>query len=86
MKERKEEPIKNGGEERIGEEKNTSTYTCMNILSQFNFLTPMDYNPWSEGKFWLLLKATKKKPNLQKRKSHAHQNWFPCISRQPLLT
>ena len=30
-----------------------STSTCMNFLSQFYFLTPMDYSPWSEGKFWL---------------------------------
>ena len=30
----------------------TSTPTCMNFLSQFYFLTPMDYSPWSEGKFW----------------------------------
>ena len=30
----------------------TSTSTCMNFLSQFYFLTPMDYSPWFEGKFW----------------------------------
>ena len=30
-----------------------STSTCMNFLSRFYFLTPMDYSPWSEGKFWL---------------------------------
>ena len=34
-----------------------STSTCMNFLSQFYFLTLMDYSPWSEGKFWLFLKA-----------------------------
>ena len=30
----------------------TSTSTCINFLSRFYFLTPMDYSPWSEGKFW----------------------------------
>ena len=30
----------------------TSTSTCMNFLSWFYSLTPMDYSPWSEGKFW----------------------------------
>ena len=39
-----------------------STSTCMNFLSQFYFLTPMDYSPWSEGKFWPFLKASKKEP------------------------
>ena len=34
-----------------------STSTCMNFLSQFYFLTPMDYSPWSEGKFWPFLKS-----------------------------
>ena len=29
----------------------TSTSACMNFLSRFYFLTPMDYSPWSEGKF-----------------------------------
>ena len=29
-----------------------STSTCMKFLSRFYFLTPMDYSPWSEGKFW----------------------------------
>ena len=28
-----------------------STFTCINFLSHFYFLTPMDYSPWSEGKF-----------------------------------
>ena len=36
----------------------TSTY--MNFLSQFYFLTPMDYR--SEGKFWPFLNASKKEP------------------------
>ena len=40
----------------------TSTSTCMNFLSKFYFLTPMDYSPWSEGKFWPFLKANKKEP------------------------
>ena len=35
-----------------------STSTCMNFLSQFYFLTPMDYSPWSEGKFWLFRRQT----------------------------
>ena len=29
----------------------TSTSTCMNFLSQFYFLTPMDYSPWPKGNF-----------------------------------
>ena len=37
----------------------TSTSTCMNFLSRFYFLTPMDYSPWSEGKFWPFLKGNK---------------------------
>ena len=40
----------------------TSTSTCMNFLSKFYFLTPMDYSPWPEGKFWPFLKASKKEP------------------------
>ena len=40
----------------------TSTSTCMNFLSRFYFLAPMDYSPWSEGKFWPFLKASKKEP------------------------
>ena len=39
-----------------------STSTCMNFLSRFYFLTPMDYSPWSEGKFWPFLKASEKEP------------------------
>ena len=41
-----------------------STSTCMNFLSRFYFLTPMDmdYSPWSEVKFWPFLKASKKDP------------------------
>ena len=38
----------------------TSTSTCMNFLSRFYFLTPMDYSPWTEGKFWPFLKGNKK--------------------------
>ena len=26
------------------------------------FFDPMDYSPWSEGKFWPFLKASKKEP------------------------
>ena len=62
-----------------------STSNCMNFLSWFYFLTPMDYSPWSEGKFWSFWRQTKKGQNLQNRKSHAYQNWFACISCQPLL-
>ena len=57
----------------------------MNFLSQFYFLTPMDYSPWFEGKFWPFWRQTKKEQNLRNRKSHAHQNWFACVSHQPLL-
>ena len=63
----------------------TSTSTCMNFLSRFYFLTPMDYSPWFERKFWLFLKANKKEPNLQNRRGYTHQNWFPCISCEPLF-
>ena len=63
----------------------TSTSTCIYFLSGFYFLTPMDYSPWSEGKFWPFWRQMKKGQNLQNRKDHAHQNWIACISRQPLL-
>ena len=56
-----------------------STSTCMNFLSQFYFLTPMDYSPWSEGKFWPFCWQMKNEPNLQNQRGHAHQNWFACI-------
>ena len=62
----------------------TSTSTCINFLSWFYFLTPMDYSPWSEGRFWLFWRQMKKGQNLRNRRSHAHQIWFPCISLQPL--
>ena len=58
----------------------TSTSTCMNFLSRFHFLTPMDYSPWSEGKFWPLLKVQVKGAiSLKPDKTTAHQNWFACI-------
>ena len=63
----------------------TTTSTCMNFLSRFYFLTPMGYSPWSKRKFWPFLKANKKEPNLRNRRGHAHQNWFACISQQPLF-
>ena len=39
-----------------------STSIYMNFLSRFYFLTPMDYSPWFEGKFWPFLNASKKEP------------------------
>ena len=63
----------------------TTTSTCMNSFSQFYCLTPIDYSLWSEGKFWPFLKADKKEPNLRNGRGYAHQNWFACISQQPLL-
>ena len=63
----------------------TSTSTCMNFLSQFYFLTPMDYSPWFEGKFWLFWRQTKKEQNLRNRRGYAHQNLFACVSHQLLL-
>ena len=63
----------------------TSTSTCINFLSQFYFLTPMDYSPWSEGKFGPFRRCLKKEQNLRNQRCHAHQNWFPCISHQPPL-
>ena len=39
-----------------------SASAYMNFLSRFYFLTPMDYSPWFEGKFWPFLKASKKEP------------------------
>ena len=41
--------------------------------------------PWSEGKFWLFWKETKKGQNLRNWRIYTHQIWFSCISRQPLL-
>ena len=35
-----------------------STSTCINVLSQFYFLTPMDYSPRSEREIWPNLKST----------------------------
>ena len=61
-----------------------STSTCMNFLSQIYFLTPMDYSPWSEREIWPFLKENKMEQNLWNQRGHAHQNWFPCISYQPL--
>ena len=46
----------------------TTTSTCMNSLSQFYFLTPMGYSPWSEGKFWPFLKAGKRIHNSKTKK------------------
>ena len=63
----------------------TTTSTCMNILSQFYFLTPMDYSPWSEREIWPFLKASKKGQNLRHRRCHTLQNWFACVSQLPLL-
>ena len=63
----------------------TTTSICMNFLSRFYFLTPMGYSPWSKRKFWPFLKANKKEPNLRNGRGYAHQNWFACISQQPLL-
>ena len=57
----------------------TSTSTCMNFLSGFYFLTPMDYSPSSEGKIWLFWRQAKKGQNLRNWRGHAHQYWFPCI-------
>ena len=48
------------------------------------FLTPMD-SPWSKGKFCLFWRQLIKGQNLQNQKGYAHQNWFPCISHQPLF-
>ena len=47
----------------------TSTSTCMNFLSRFYFLTPMDYSPWLEGKFWPFLKANKRSHNSETRET-----------------
>ena len=49
---------------KIGVHAFTSTLTCMNFLSQFYFLTPMDYSPWSERETWPFLKASEKGQNL----------------------
>ena len=35
----------------------------MNFLSQFYFLTPMDYSPWSEGKIWPFWRQAKRSHN-----------------------
>ena len=49
----------------------TSTSTCIKFLSQFYFLTSMDYSPWSEEQFRPFLKANKKEPYLRNQKGHA---------------
>ena len=38
----------------------TWTSICMNFLSRFHFLTPMDYSPWFEGKIWPFWTQTKR--------------------------
>ena len=35
-----------------------STSTCINFLSQFYFLSPMDYSPWSEREIWPKMKRS----------------------------
>ena len=42
-----------------------STSTCMNFFEPILFFAPMDYSPWSEGKFWLFLKGDNMEPNLR---------------------
>ena len=49
------------------------------------FFDPMDYSPWSEGKFWPFWGQVIKDQNLRNRRSHTNQIWFLCISHQPLL-
>ena len=44
-----------------------STPTCMNFLSQFYFLTPMDYSPWSEEKIWPFWRQAKRSHNSETR-------------------
>ena len=58
----------------------TTTSTCMNFLSRFYF-----WPPWTEGKIWLFWRQAKKGQNLWNWKGYTHQNWFACISQQPLL-
>ena len=49
---------------------------------QLNFLTTMDYSPWSERKFGLFLKYQ----YLRNWRGHAHQNWCTCLTHQCLLS
>ena len=55
---------------------------AMNFLSQFYFLTPMDYSLWFEREIWPNLKESKKAKNLQNWRSHAGQTWYTCFSHQ----
>ena len=57
----------------------TSTSTCINFLSRFYLLTPMVCRKGNLAK-------SKNEQNLQYWSGHTHQNWFACISHQPLFT
>ena len=43
-----------------------SVSTCIIFLSQFHFLTPMDYSPWSEGKFLTVFEGKQKWDRISK--------------------
>ena len=43
------------------------------------------YSPWPKREILAVLRQTKKGQNLKNRRGLIHQNWFPCISHQPLL-
>ena len=60
-----------------------STSICMNFLSQFYFLTPMDYSPWYEGKFWPFLKASKKELHVHLIYCHFSLFFFLSLSPAP---
>ena len=61
--------------------KTMSTSTCMNFLSWFYFLTPMD---GLKG-ILAVFEGKQKGANLQNERGYAHQNWLACISQQPLF-
>ena len=68
----------------------TSTFACMNFLSRFYFLTPVDYSPWFERAIWPNLKRSKISENreatLTKFGFHAfHINLYLHAFFEPIL-
>ena len=65
----------------------TSIPTCMNFLAdsdQLNFLTTMDYNPWSEREIWPFLKVAvppKPEKSCPPKSVHMHVTSIPtCMN------
>ena len=60
-------------------------YVNLYLYKIFEPILFFDPHGLSKGKFWQFLKANEKDQNLRNWRGHAHQNWFACVSSQPLL-